>query len=369
MKFSKTTSLGRSFTIASGLQSALLVHLKNKGNNLKVICFTAAVLLLLGDVFNSVPAGLYAQNSRSSDNEPLQMVGTLKEKSISESSGLAVSHFIDDAFWTLNDSGNPSAVFLFGDHGQTLARCDLGDAQNRDWEAMSSFQRAGKRYLLIADVGDNNAQRERCELYFFEEPEFKPRKEKHFSKTLKTQKIEFQYQDGPRDCEAVACEPDGSAIYLIEKIFLQTAKREQPGVYKLTIPYSESPAQTAKSASTKSASTRSAVTQNAVPKDGLQIARRIAEFPFRGVTGMSIAPDGKRLAVRNYLNAHLLERTATDGKLPSWEETFKNAKPKVISMPLQIQGEAICFTRDSNYLIVTSEMARQPIWKVRIPTP
>ena len=81
---------------------------------------------------------------------------------------------------------------------------------------------------------------------------------------------------------------------------------------------------------------------------------------------MSISGNGERLAIRNYLSAHLFERTADDGKLPTWKQTFANSKPRSVPMPLQVQGEAICFTRDNDHVIVTSETVRQPIWKVRI---
>jgi len=273
-------------------------------------------------------------------------LGILKSKKITESSGLARSHFIEDAWWTMNDSGHGSDVFMFGDQGQTIAACEIKDSKNRDWEAMSGFQRNGKKYLLVADVGDNVARRERCQLYVFEEPKFKPKKKKSFSKKLQAMRFEFRYEDGPRNCEAVACAPDGESVFLIEKIFLETNKRSQPGIYELKLAWEEDDLEAQQSS--------------------LLVAKRIASFPFRGVTGMSISPNGKRLAVRNYLTAHLFERLAVGGNLPTWEQTFRNSKPKSVPMPLQVQGEAICFTRDNEHLIVTSETARQTIWKVRV---
>ena len=38
----------------------------------------------------------------------------------------------------------------------------------------------------------------------------------------------------------------------------------------------------------------------------------------------------------------------------------------VLPMPLQHQGEAICFSSDSQSVLVTSERAKQPIWKINI---
>lgn len=282
----------------------------------------------------------------------LTTLGTLKSKKITESSGLARSHFIEDAWWTMNDSGHGTAVYMFGDKGQTIADCNLKNAKNRDWEAMASFQRDGKNYLLVADVGDNVSRRERCQLYIFEEPKFKPKKKKSYSKKLKATRLEFRYEDGPRNCEAVACVPDGESVFLIEKIFLETNKRRHPGIYELKLPPLKPPLNEDEDGQDE--------------ENTMLVAKRIASFPFRGVTGMSISPNGKRLVIRNYLSAHLFERVAVDGKLPTWEQVFRDSKPKSVPMPLQVQGEAICFTRDNNHLIVTSETARQTIWKVNV---
>lgn len=315
---------------------------------MRTILYIALMIALFSNLY--LPTGfLNAQSVQDPADETLMMLGTLKSKKITESSGLARSHFIEEAWWTMNDSGHGEDIYLFGDQGNTLAVCELKSAKNRDWEAMSSFQRNGKHFLLVADVGDNVARRDRCQLYVCEEPAFKPKKKKAYSKKLKSVAIEFRYEDGPRNCEAVACTPDGESVFFVEKIFLETGKRRQPGIYELKLPK---------------------LSLNEVgaedEENALLVAKRIASFPFRGVTGMAISPNGKRLAIRNYLTAHLFERTAVDGKLPPWESIFRNSKPTSVPMPLQVQGEAICFTRDNEHLILTSETARQTIWKVRI---
>ncbi len=314
---------------------------------LRTILRTALMIVLFSSLWLSA-LPLHAQSKPNPSDSALMALGTLKSKKITESSGLARSHFIEDAWWTMNDSGHGTDVYLFGDQGQTLAVCDVKGADNRDWEAMSSFQRDGKHFLLVADVGDNVARRERCQLYIFEEPKFKPKKKKSYSTKLRAKTIEFRYEDGPRNCEAVACDPDGESVFLIEKIFLETNKRQHPGVYQLKLPLNEDEADPED------------------PKDGLLVAKRIASFPFRGVTGMAISPNGKRLAIRNYLTAHIFQRVTVDGKLPTWQSVFIDSKPKSVPMPLQVQGEAICFTRDNEHLILTSETARQTIWKVRV---
>jgi hypothetical protein len=284
-------------------------------------------------------------------NETLALVGVLQSKEISESSGLAASHHLDDAWWTMNDSGHGSHVYLFGGQGQTLAKCELLKAKNVDWEAMSSFTFNGKEFLMIADVGDNLSRRRECQLYIFEEPKIDLNQTAIFTRKLPARKIVFRYQDGPRDCEAIACQRDGAAVYLVEKVLFGKNFRRRPGIYRIALPPQW--------------------LNNATQADGnlgadVLVAERVGEFPYRGVTGMAISPDRKRMVVRNYFNAHLYQRDAVDGRFPSWGATLKKSKPLAIVLPLQTQGEAVCFTQDSDHLIVTSEVAKQSVWKVKI---
>lgn len=303
------------------------------------------------------PAGQtsVATTTVAQTDDPLELIGLLKSKAISESSGLARSHFLNDAWWTMNDSGHGNRVYLFGNRGQTLAICDLLNASNRDWEAMSSFQRNGKQFLMVADVGDNLSRREDCQLYVFEEPKIEPLPDQVVTRRLPARKFTFKYQDGPRNCEAVACQPDGSAVYLVEKILRGKSFRQRPGVYRLELPLDQPP---------------TGVPEKENNGQAVLIAKRVAEFPFRGVTGMSISPDGTKMVIRNYLNAHLFFSAIDDGndnsQSMSWETAIKSSQPIPVPLPLQVQAEAICFTSDGKHLIVTSELVRQSVWKVRI---
>ena len=99
------------------------------------------------------------------------------------------------------------------------------------------------------------------------------------------------------------------------------------------------------------------------------VAEKVTEFPVYGVTGMAFSPDGKRVVIRNYLEMRLFEKQASsddEDKTQDWADVFKNQEAVVLPMPLQQQGEAICFSSDSQSVFVTSEKAKQPIWKINI---
>ena len=124
---------------------------------------------------------------------------------------------------------------------------------------------------------------------------------------------------------------------MVEKVYVEVKQKIPPGIYVLPLSLT----------ATGTASKPIA-------------AKRIANFPIRNVTGMDFSPDGKRLIIRNYLTAHLYSRLENE----TWEEAINTSNPETVVLPLQRQGEAVCFTRDSKALILTSELTRQSIWQV-----
>src|SRR3954454_20418778 len=86
-------------------------------------------------------------------------ITTVKDKSISESSGLAASRLTPGAYWTHNDSGDGPFIYAFDTRGDSLGIFRVVGAQARDWEDMASGpgSERGKSYLYIGDIGDNNS--------------------------------------------------------------------------------------------------------------------------------------------------------------------------------------------------------------------
>jgi len=313
-----------------------------------------AIVFLAGCLWVSVEPNPNVAQDTKTDKIP-QMMGTIKESEVTESSGLAISGRTPDAFWTHNDSGNSAHLYLTKTNGKSLARCKLKDARNVDWEAMCSFKHDDKPWLMVADVGDNGLKREKLKIYLLPEPELPADKKSTKKKSKKKSKsgvkiesdtavVEFTYEDGAHNVEAAAITPDGKSVWFIEKIYSNDRRPVQPGIYKL--PLQESHFQ---------------IERN---KDApFYAAKRLADYPIRNVTGMAFSPDGRRLIVRNYLNAHAFTRP--EGQ--SWEKTVSITKPTPIIMPIQSQGEAICFTADSKSVLITSEFKRSTIWKVDLP--
>ncbi|HDZ20744.1 hypothetical protein LCGC14_0431630 [marine sediment metagenome] len=295
---------------------------------------------------------------------PARREATLTDPRIHESSGLAVSRRTPGVFWTHNDSGDPPQLFAIDRQGRTLATVTITGAENVDWEDLASYELHGQAYLLIADVGDNNAQRDRCQLYIVPEPAVDPAQVgRELSAEVQTT-IEFRYPDGPRDCEAVAVDttsvrPFGfslvapssmpvqvsaGVVCLVSKTVLGPC-----GVYILPLP----PA-------SHRGRVKAVLSGCMLRLPGLvDVPVRIASPWIPMVTAMDISPDGRRAIVADYGNA--TEYVRRDGE--SWAGAFRRGGGRV-QLPRRRQGESICYDADGKTLVLTSEGPSSPLWIV-----
>lgn len=267
--------------------------------------------------------------------ERLEPEGRLETASLSEASGLAASPTDTGLMWLVNDGGSGPELFLAGTDGTHRGKVTLGGAVNTDWEDLASFVLKGKPYLLIADTGDNASKREECVLYIVEEPAL-PAAGKLLQGTLgPAWTIRFRYEDGPRDCEAVAVDEKA------EKILLLSKRTDPPMLYELPL---------------KSRG------------DGVQAANKIGQFskalragmppiPFGSQpTGMDLRPDGTAAAVVTYFGAFIFPRK----KGETWAEAFAREPAGLKSHGLR-QAESIAFSRDGKVMRVVSEGAKSPV--------
>jgi hypothetical protein len=115
-----------------------------------------------------------------------EVAGRLENPKIIEASGLARSQREPGVLWTINDSGKPY-LYAIDHEGQHLGRVDLNKSDHRDWEDLASFQLDGKPFLLIADIGDNDARYKKRTIYVAKEPRTDE------NKTKVDWEIDFEY--------------------------------------------------------------------------------------------------------------------------------------------------------------------------------
>lgn len=342
-----------------------------------LVCFFCAQASVVGQPAKDadVPGFDSGKKTKVSDREFQKLVlasisqtGVLDVKRLSESSGLAQAA-LPGCYWTINDSGNPSDIFLFREDGEKIAKLKIKGAKNRDWESLARYVDGDQQWIVAANVGDNQRSQKRYQLYYFLDPTITGGKtlSKKRLKNLKSARslaVEFSYSDGSMsgfvsmDCEAVGIDPLNGDVWMTEKVQLGRNRNVKPGLYVLPAPKARLRDFLDRSVEGSNRTSKAASEQSFASKR--LIAERIGDFPFRNVTGMSFSPDGKKLIIRNYFSAHLYIRAR--GK--TWRETVGGQTPIGVALPFQGQGEAVCFTADSNSILITSEGKLQPIWKV-----
>lgn len=257
----------------------------------------------------------------------------LSSREVTESSGLAAARMETGWLFTHNDSGDRARLFAFDRQGREQGVWTVPGITPVDWEDMAAFHWRGTPALLLADTGDNQQTRQSYHLHIISEP--RP----GHPPTLLDQ-IEFQYADGPHDCEAIAVDEPHARVLLVAK---QLPFRCQ--VYALPLP---------------------AVPQapGRAPQRGVRpaTAKPIGTVAAPMVTGMDISAQGTELAIVNYASLLLYRRDKTD----SWEEALRK-RPQTIAAPARRQGEAVCFSRDGRHLFLTSEKAPAALIRCAVP--
>ena len=262
-----------------------------------------------------------------------RQVATLANPQISESSGLACGRRNRGVFWTHNDSGDSARVFAFTLRGEHVATYTILGAHAGDWEDMASFEAQGNGYLLLGDVGDNERRRQKCTLYVVVEPPVGTPERPAAGQVRVGRQMDFTYEDGPHNCEAVAIDPTDGMIYL--------ASKEDGGSCKVyALPWQQPESRTA------------------------VVAKAVAALAIPAATAMDISPDGLRAVILTY--GHAYEYARRDGE--KWFEAFARP-PRVLRMPKRRQGETVCYGPDGKTLYLTSEFAPTPLFEVPVAEP
>ncbi|TXI49160.1 MAG: hypothetical protein E6Q50_08160 [Lysobacter sp.] len=259
-----------------------------------------------------------------------------------EISGIASSMRRRETIWALEDSGKAAALTAIGGHGERIATYAIEGETNVDWEDLSSFVVDGTPYLLIADVGDNEAVRDRVRLIAVAEP-----RALRDGALRPAWSVDFVWPGGARDCEAVAVDGRRKEILLISK------RHRPPELFVLPLEGAHGAPRTARRLS---------------PLAGIRVSdeatvRANPKAVFRDqVTGASLAPDGRRLAVLTYSSILVYGRRRNE----SWADAIAR-EPRTLALPPLPQAEAIAWTRDAQALLVTSEDAPAAVYRVAVP--
>lgn len=230
---------------------------------------------------------------------------------LEEVSGGVPARDFPGCFWALEDGGNPAALYLIDfATGALRATLNLSGATNTDWEDLAS----DGTYLYLADIGDNQAERESVCIYRLPEPtsaqlSFTPGDTLIWSPS-ELQMRRFVYPDGPRDAESLVAVPFSDDILVITK------RDPEARVYS----YSRS--------------------SDAAGEETLQFRGTLPHFYSTGAASWTSAEqDSAWLALRTYTGASVW--TLKPGK--DWTKSVLKT-PRALPYPRrEPQGESIFF--------------------------
>lgn len=274
--------------------------------------------------------------------------GHLAHADLVEASGMVHSRREDGLLWMINDGGHPPALYAVAINGGDQGRVIVDGARNTDWEDLAAFDLDGRSFLVIADVGDNQAVRKTSRIYVVEEP-----RRDHagvFPGAVGVAwRFDFRYEDGPRDCEGVAVAPHAGQILLITK------RTQPPQLYALALqPPEERILQTAR---------RVGAVQQIPPPTVLDRMGRPRLGGFLSQpTAVDIRADNRLAVVLTYKDAYLFPRAPKT----SWAAALAS-KPLKIALPDLKQKEAVCFDRRGRSLYITTEQRPAPLLRVSLP--
>jgi hypothetical protein len=243
---------------------------------------------------------------------PPQVVMTLQDPTLLESSGLAVSATHPGVLWTHNDGGSVAQVLAVDRHGSTVATVTLAGIDPYDPEALApGTDGQGRPALFLGDLGDNRRSRPDVSVFRFREPT------RLADATVPARWYRFTYPDGPHDAEALLVDPDG-------RILVATKAISGAALYQAPL---------------------KPVTQ----AQGTNVLTRLADVPAL-VTDGAYLPDG-RFVLRTYTSVYVYDR-------PGHE---------VASAPLPSQPQGESVAADGDRLLVGSEGARSTVLAVPVP--
>ena len=268
-------------------------------------------------------------------------LANLKNLDINESSGLAASRSNSGIYWTHNDSGDEPLVYAFDATGESRGVFRVAGARARDWEdmAIGPGPMRDQSYLYLGDIGDNDHARAEIVVYRVAEPTLteadkKSSKDKPRT-TVAAEAIRLQYPDGKFDAETLLVHPISGNIYIITKVTLRNAV-----VYEAPAPLTPG----------------KVITMTRIGEI------KVPSLLGGALTGGSISPDGRRVALCDYLQGY-------EVVLPAKSKDFNDIWKQTVTgfnLGKREQGESITYRADGKALLATSEGKSPPLIQVEL---
>ncbi len=258
--------------------------------------------------------------------EKKPQVTEMKNQLYVELSGIAPSRVKPGIFYVHEDSGNRNEVYITNTNGDDLGRIVLANVSNRDWEdiATGPGPDPNKRYIYVAEIGDNKAVYSSVIIYRFPEPELPAQGSVQTVLTVTAfDRIELNYPKGPVNAETLMIDP------LTKDLYIATKEKARSTLFVARYP---------QSTTTKT------------------MLAPLAYLPFDLLTSGDISADGSEVLVRSTGQIFYWKREAGESIAKCMLRAPQNA-PYAANEP---QGEGICFAADGSGYFTNSEIKNHP---------
>lgn len=265
------------------------------------------------------------------------VIGKLEDPAIREASGLARSHREKNILWIINDNGAKEWVHAISLRGARLGEFDLKKSDNKDWEDLASFELDGKPYLLIADIGDNDAKHKSRTLYVVEEPAAKKK-----DKAKIAWRVKFKFPNGPRDAESAAVDVENQRALILSK------RDIPPALYDVPLQPDTDEIITARWLGTIKS-------LPAPSRQDVEFAPKTKDWHWQPV-GMDISEDNLAAVILTARAVYYYKRQPGQ----DWFDAL-NARPQRVSLGNFRNAEAVAFGNERRSVVVTGENKHSPL--------
>jgi len=282
---------------------------------------------------------LIAAYAQQINKDKETITGYFHDKGLDELSGMAASTMYSARYYVHNDSGDTSRFFAVGPDGKLQCTYYFkGESSEptgvRDCEdiAVGPGIEAGKSYVYLGDIGDNQANRKYVAIYRFDEADLNIDTP---VRNINATAFYLKYPDGPKDAETLMIDPVERLLYIVSK------RKRSVNIYTTSL-------------AIKSNDTATLVKRGSMHFGGLP--------PFKWITAGDISKDGSQILLRNYHNVYYWKRPLN---IPAWQ--IMTGKAKKLPYKHEKQGEAIAFTPDGKGYYTTSEGLDEPVYYYHTP--
>lgn len=245
--------------------------------------------------------------------------GEIQARELTEASGIAASRINPGVFWVHNDSGDSNRVFAVGPDGRDRGRFVVQGCPARDWEdiAVGPGPNEGQSYLYIGDIGDNRASWKSIVVCRVAEPVIPTPSSLQPVVLRDVTVLRLKYPDRPHNAETLMVDA------LTRDLYVVTKQDRVARVYVAPYPYDEQ-----------------------------QTTRMIfvTELPMAAIAAGDIAPDGRRILLKDLGNIWMWERAP--GSTVAQALSTAPTRLRYIREPL---GEGVAWSADGRGYVTVSE--------------